>query len=216
MPFRNPVAAGLRLIREALRSDPYVPGTTGWSINRDGTAEFSDLTLRGTFRTSSGVIFINADKLYVLDPNVVPPYDVNNPAFELTAESILGSTVGVRMRSDTSMFISDTSDDSTPIQIRNGNLPVPVVEAGHVTADSPGGVNNVSGSVVFLQSFPAGVIPRVSVGVQAFTGNTPVVVCVTAQSVNGFNWRYMLCSNGLIPIGVGAIQFDWTAIAPDS
>lgn len=47
MGFRNPVAAGLKLLREALQSENYTPGTDGWSIERDGDAEFNDITVRG-------------------------------------------------------------------------------------------------------------------------------------------------------------------------
>lgn len=46
--FRDPIiGANFALIREAIRSRNYVPGVSGWSINRDGSAEFSDLTARG-------------------------------------------------------------------------------------------------------------------------------------------------------------------------
>lgn len=36
------------LIRDAIRSRNYVAGVSGWSINKDGTAEFSDIVIRGT------------------------------------------------------------------------------------------------------------------------------------------------------------------------
>lgn len=48
MPFTNPFLAGLTLVREAIRSPNYVPGVSGWSINKDGSAEFSDMNARGT------------------------------------------------------------------------------------------------------------------------------------------------------------------------
>lgn len=47
MAFSNPVVGGTALIRPAIRSPNYVPGTTGWSINKDGSAEFGDATIRG-------------------------------------------------------------------------------------------------------------------------------------------------------------------------
>lgn len=47
MGFRNPVVGGITLIRQAIKSPNYVPGVSGWTINRDGTAEFSSVTLRG-------------------------------------------------------------------------------------------------------------------------------------------------------------------------
>lgn len=47
MPFSNPILAGTALVRTAIKSPNYVPGAAGWSINRDGTAEFSSATIRG-------------------------------------------------------------------------------------------------------------------------------------------------------------------------
>src|SRR5581483_7878803 len=51
MTFRNPIlgAGGSTLLRPAIQSPNYVPGSTGWAIKRDGSAELYNLTLRGTF-----------------------------------------------------------------------------------------------------------------------------------------------------------------------
>lgn len=50
MPFSNPIIAGDEgaLIRNSIQSPDYVQGVSGWSINRDGSAEFNDVTVRGT------------------------------------------------------------------------------------------------------------------------------------------------------------------------
>jgi hypothetical protein len=48
VPFSNPIVAGNVLIRDAIQSENYVPATSGWSINRDGSAEFADLSIRGS------------------------------------------------------------------------------------------------------------------------------------------------------------------------
>jgi hypothetical protein len=47
MAFRNPILAGSTLIREGMESENYAAGTDGWRIERDGDAEFNDLTARG-------------------------------------------------------------------------------------------------------------------------------------------------------------------------
>lgn len=51
MAFSNPVVGGEggELIRESIKSPDYIPNVQGWSINRDGTAEFNDITVRGDF-----------------------------------------------------------------------------------------------------------------------------------------------------------------------
>ena len=46
--FSNPIASGSGgLILPSIHSPGYVHGNTGWSINRDGSAEFNDLDVRG-------------------------------------------------------------------------------------------------------------------------------------------------------------------------
>jgi hypothetical protein len=48
MPFPDPVVAGGgALIKQAIHSPNYSPGVAGWSINRDGSAEFANALLRG-------------------------------------------------------------------------------------------------------------------------------------------------------------------------
>jgi hypothetical protein len=64
--FASAVVGGAsNLIRKAIRSPNYVTGVSGWSINKDGSAEFADLTIRGTYSgtdyeiSSAGVFFYN-------------------------------------------------------------------------------------------------------------------------------------------------------------
>ena len=47
MAFANDVVGGVTLLRPAIRSPNYVPGKSGWTINRDGSAEFANITARG-------------------------------------------------------------------------------------------------------------------------------------------------------------------------
>lgn len=47
MAFGNDVVGGITLVRPAIQSANYVPGVSGWSINRDGSAEFASGTFRG-------------------------------------------------------------------------------------------------------------------------------------------------------------------------
>lgn len=58
MAFGNAiVGGGNKLIRDNIESSNYVPGASGWSINRDGSAEFQDVLIRGELDvpTMSGV-----------------------------------------------------------------------------------------------------------------------------------------------------------------
>jgi hypothetical protein len=56
MGFSNPPVGGTTLVRKAIHSPNYVLNTTGWSINKDGTAQFTGLVLIGG--TFTGTTFI--------------------------------------------------------------------------------------------------------------------------------------------------------------
>lgn len=49
----NPIVGGITLRIPAIRSPDYVAGVSGWTINVDGTAEFNNVTIRGTFITGT-------------------------------------------------------------------------------------------------------------------------------------------------------------------
>jgi hypothetical protein len=49
----NPVVGGVVLRRAAIRSPDYVAGVSGWTINIDGTAEFNNVTVRGSLDTGT-------------------------------------------------------------------------------------------------------------------------------------------------------------------
>lgn len=47
MPFKEPITAGNVLILDAIESEGYVAGVSGWSIQKTGNAEFNSITIRG-------------------------------------------------------------------------------------------------------------------------------------------------------------------------
>jgi hypothetical protein len=53
------VFAGLLLILQAMRSPNYVAGVSGWSINKDGSAEFNNITIRGGSVLGGDVLLYN-------------------------------------------------------------------------------------------------------------------------------------------------------------
>lgn len=55
MPFSNPIVGGTTLIRPSIHSPDYVAGVSGWTINKDGTAEFNDVTVRGDLSSNNYV-----------------------------------------------------------------------------------------------------------------------------------------------------------------
>jgi len=68
MPFDDPILGGNVLIRDAIRSPNYLSGTSGWSINADGSAEFTNVQIVVTgnnglqiIRTSDGALVGSID-----------------------------------------------------------------------------------------------------------------------------------------------------------
>lgn len=63
MTFSNPIVGGTTLIRPAIHSPDYVPGVSGWSINKDGTAEFNNVVIRGDLESDNYVPGVSGWKL---------------------------------------------------------------------------------------------------------------------------------------------------------
>jgi hypothetical protein len=59
MTFRNPIlgAGGSTLLRPAIQSPNYVPGLSGWTIQRTGSAEFNNITIRNGETVSSTALY---------------------------------------------------------------------------------------------------------------------------------------------------------------
>jgi hypothetical protein len=78
--FQNIVVAGTKLVRDSIQSPNYVVGTTGWSINQDGSVEFSNATIRGTLIAGNGNVVLNSSGLDVFDNTLPYEYLVNRSA----------------------------------------------------------------------------------------------------------------------------------------
>lgn len=57
--FENLLVAGVTLIREAIQSQNFVQGVAGWQVKADGSAEFSDLTIRSSDGSGATVVIEN-------------------------------------------------------------------------------------------------------------------------------------------------------------
>jgi len=65
---QDPIVGGNVLRRPAIQSPNFVHGTSGWTINADGTAEFNNLIIRGTFLGSDFELSNNGFFLYTGTP----------------------------------------------------------------------------------------------------------------------------------------------------
>lgn len=53
MAFSNSILSGVTLAREAIESEGFQTGVTGWRVDRDGDAEFNNLIARGEITAAS-------------------------------------------------------------------------------------------------------------------------------------------------------------------
>lgn len=65
MPFTNPILGGTALVRSAIKSPNYIPGTAGWSINADGSAEFTNLKIDGSDVTEVTITFTDGSQIHL-------------------------------------------------------------------------------------------------------------------------------------------------------
>jgi hypothetical protein len=60
----NPIVGDTVLRRPAIQSPNFVTGVSGWTINIDGSAEFNNLSIRGTFNGTNFVINSSGEFFY--------------------------------------------------------------------------------------------------------------------------------------------------------
>lgn len=144
MGFRNPIlGGGGALVRPAIKSPGYVAGSTGWSVNRDGTAEFSDVIVRGEFSgttyevTTAGLFFYGS---------------APGPGAKLVGS--WAPTAGTDPYGNTYPAGLTVYDPSllTFAQLYNGVLLLGALVAGAPDTTNAGGVNDPGAGTLKLQS----------------------------------------------------------------
>lgn len=140
MPFRNSVVGGTTLVRAAIRSPNFVTGVSGWSIDRDGSAEFNDIVIRG------GTV-IGGDALYYS----------GTPAFDnmLLSISAAGGTdpFGNVYPAGFKAYGSDPDDF---VSISGDTLLVQSADGSFVEVDARGGTGNRAAILMQPPTVPNG------------------------------------------------------------
>jgi hypothetical protein len=88
MAFANSILAGTKLVREAIQSPNFETNVAGWSVNKDGTAEFSEVVVRGTVAAADPSDPVNR-YAYMAD-GIVGVVDLNGPWISQLTETLLG------------------------------------------------------------------------------------------------------------------------------
>lgn len=189
MPFLNPVVGGNgALIRPAIKSPNYVPGVSGWSINRDGSAEFNNVTVRGSLYLGTANRYIRIDtitgipRIELSDDLATYPFPsqiyASTNSLNLTSPSATGSAgqAGIALIGDTTggprveLQGNDVIFDRYAYQI-GANL-------AQVTANSaavaPGA--NVTVVSLFMDNLIVGRRYRITIAWHGVIFGTPVAV----------------------------------------
>lgn len=155
-PGNQAITGGTVLRAPAIQSPNYVPGTTGWIIRQDGSAEFN----AGTFRGSIEVGSLTGQHFWVNNPSTGDVIDVYNSAnklvFSIDATGRLVATSSVSTANvvinGANVFFEDTAQTPALPPFINGSLG-PDLTSLNLTAGQPqhagGGVN---GSFITLNT----------------------------------------------------------------
>lgn len=80
--FENPLTAGTVLVREDIRSQDFVEGVSGWRIEANGSAEFNDITIRGSDGVPAVIVGPDGEPqvvIYSNGANGVLEFPTNDP-----------------------------------------------------------------------------------------------------------------------------------------
>ena len=117
--FEDPiVGGGGDLIRESIHSPDYAAGTTGWSINRDGTAEFNDLDVRTAIVTDD----LHVQQDLFVDQNATVVGD-----FQAAAGVELGSATDTTQIDGPMTCLDDITLPNTGQRITRGAITAPTL-----------------------------------------------------------------------------------------
>jgi hypothetical protein len=191
--YSNPIVAGDILIREAIKSENYVQGVSGWAIFRNGDAEFNDIVARGDITARSVIVpFVNQEgdeyEIRIVEQNIDQP----NIEFAFTGTDIPNWDEGT--------FSVEAFDTPTgwgelniqPLQPNNMSLGSPPslrIQSNRADADAPGAVDFLASASISgrrprftLASAYDVVIPSMRPQVSALASN----LARTTNSVGAF------------------------------
>jgi hypothetical protein len=152
MQFQDDLAAGIVLVRPALRSPNYQAGIQGWNVGIDGDAEFNNVVVRGTVVARNA-----AGASATLTPNApsgiaaaaAPGLQLSMPSGDVTPASLTEFddefTRGLYLRTSSPVDIESGTEGVDFASIRmegrfHGSDPVIALTAGSVPDAPDGGV----------------------------------------------------------------------------
>ena len=138
MGFANSVIGGAAaLIRAAIKSPNYVLGAAGWTINKDGSAEFNNLAIRGTFNGTDYVM--NSSGLFIYTPTEAAGNLAESSASAAGTDQFLNNYVPGHATYDNVNGVA-ASLDAGLVQFYTGSLAGGWTAAGSVAGDPSGDI----------------------------------------------------------------------------
>ncbi len=156
----NPVVGGTVLRRAAIQSPDYVQGSAGWTINADGSAEFNDLVIRGTFDGTDFILSAAGFFVYSGTPAA------GNLIFSVTPAATTADAFGNAVPSDGATSYTDNGPFWSAVTVGDGVISwfKAASEAGPWTSEAGIGFswNNLTGGGLVLTA-PAGISGSVAI-----------------------------------------------------
>jgi hypothetical protein len=172
MPFSNPILGGDTLVRNAIQSRDYVAGVSGWAIFRDGTAEFNNVTVRGSVIAGGGAVTLTASGIHVQGAG---------RTFDITTT--------------TGMFARRDPDDGTYTQVGQGGIAFEPQ-----TPTVPNG-NTVTGfSFIQASVDTAGAVdtPKTIFQGPAVNGQDAALITLFGETSNGLTAKHTVINGGTV------------------
>lgn len=154
MTFTDPIIGGSSvLVREAIRSRNYVAGVSGWTVNRDGTAEFNATTIRGSLLVTDpdgsyvrvydenpgdgaiiefGLPTIGLTRTPGSISSTTDALGTGQPGLIITSPTVNGTPTAVLA------MIADTVEDESRVSIGGDNLSLFATDEVRIVATSTG------------------------------------------------------------------------------
>ncbi len=198
--FTDPIVGGMgTLIRDAIRSRNYVATVSGWTINKDGTAEFSDIVIRGSgeFGPDPGqhIVLTNA--------GIIELYNsLNQLVMQLDGQGLVAQNPA------TGAYIVLNIDGDTFINLQPNDQPGFAYEAAFIVCSS----NNVYGDANLLFESPTingGAKSDIKMYAQNATIPAPTQIDITADQIAlvGTTDFY---NNSVHPMGRGIVARSYS------
>jgi hypothetical protein len=186
--FQNIVVAGTKLVRDSIQSPNFVTGLTGWSINQDGSVEFSNAVMRGTVIAGAGTVTLNSGGLDIIgaataNALIATGFDNSGAAAEAPILQLYSPGYTGKSRSSIIMFgqkNNDANPDNTStIQMFADDIQLVPGATRHGFCRGEGGKTapflvtgaNVNSAVInFVIPFPAGTTPNVITNLSSGAG----------------------------------------------